>query len=538
MVSLATPSPLDRILSEHVKNLSNLVLGASGYGQRVQLTRYSDATNYANTLGNTDTTNGRALKVQYGDPDGSPVTLATFQKSSTRIQSNDGTDYIDVSNSGVAVTGTFTVNGATVGAGLTVYNVLDNNVTEGTGTTYAGANTTALQTLWTTAATAGGGIIYFPPGDYSFNATTLNHAQGTGATKAITIRGAGGSSIVKFYGSTGPYLTIASTASSPVAQCGLEDLYINHGQYPSSGATIVLGYTSRYHIRNVSMTGNEAFIGLSLTASASVHVQNSTITVQNVANAVCVDFTQSLPTGGVQFTGCDISGDSSATTGAWVTRGIRFNNSAIVDTVVLNGTSVKDHLYGIVSAANVGDVANFQMNGGFLDQSNYNVVVNPTSTGTSAALTAAYYGWFFGNVWMSAETQNVSLATTNGGTLSGFSFVGGYMTNATQGAIKATKACDVVRVMGVQIAAGTTNNASYAGVEFEADSGTSPSNVAVTGCYIATGTTAAACIKTSSGATPILFANNILRGSADADGIVDGGATSASRVITANAYLA
>ncbi len=526
MPTLATPSPLDKILSEHVKNLSNLVLGASGYGQRVQFTQYSDSTNYANTLGNTDTTNGRALKVQYGDPSGSPVTLATFQKSSTRIQSADGTDSLDISNSGVAVTGTFTVNGTTIQPGMTVYNVLDNGITEGTGTTYAGANTTALQTLWTTTATAGGGIIYFPPGDYSFNATTLDHAQGTGATKAITIKGAGGSSILKFYGSTGPYLTIASTATSPLTQCGLEDLYINHGQYPTSGATIRLGYVSLYHLKNVHLYGHEAFIGLQFIKSGNAHLRNSTFSVQNVANAVCVDFAQDVSSGGVQMTGCNLSGPDGVAAASKLSRGIRFNNSELVDTVVLYNTTLKDHLYCITGQGS-GDVANLQMNGGYLDASAYNVVLDPV---------ADYYGWWFNNVWCAATYTNVLLNLTNGGTLSSICFTGGYMTDATLGAVSVTKGVSNFQLDGVTINAGTTNSGSYAGVEFFNSSG-APSNVRVTGCYIATGTSAAACIKTASAATPILFANNILRGSADADGIVDGGATSAARVIANNAYL-
>ena len=527
MVSLATPSPLDRILSEHVKNLSNLILGASGYGQRVQFTQYSDATNYANTFGNTDTTNGRAVKIQYGDPSGSPVTLATFQKSGSRIQSNDGTEYLDVSNSGVAVTGTFTLNGSAINAGVSVYNVLDHGVTDGTGTTYAGANTTALQTLWTTTATAGGGVIYFPPGDYSFNATTLDHAQGTGATKAITLKGAGGSSIVKFYGSSGPYLTVASTASSPVAQCGIEDLYINHGQLPSSGATIRLGYVSLYHMEDVHLQGNEAFIALQFIKSGNAHLRNCTFSVQNVANAVSVDFAQDVATGGVQMTSCNLSGPSGVAAASKLSRGIRLNNSSLVDTVVLNNCTLKDHLYCVVSGSGGanGDVANLQMNGGYLDASAYNVVLDPA---------ADYYGWWFTGVWCAATYNNVLLNLTNGGSLSSIVFFGGYMTDATQGAVSVSGAVSNFQLHGVTVNAGTTNSGSYAGVEFFG----AATNARVSDCSISTGTSAAACIKTASAATPLLFSGNILRGSADADGIVDAGATSAARVITGNAYAA
>lgn len=85
MVTLALASNTrtrDPVQVGMVTNLGDMIAGTSGYGQLVRLNALSDATNYTNILGNVDTTNGRALQVQYGLT-ASPTILAQFNKAST-----------------------------------------------------------------------------------------------------------------------------------------------------------------------------------------------------------------------------------------------------------------------------------------------------------------------------------------------------------------------------------------------------------------------------------------------------------------------
>src|SRR4051812_32979990 len=88
MVVLRTPGSVvarDLILATDVTNIVGAILGTTGYGQILKGVDLSDATNYTNVWGNKDTTNGRAMKVQYGDDAGTPVTLATFAKAAITL---------------------------------------------------------------------------------------------------------------------------------------------------------------------------------------------------------------------------------------------------------------------------------------------------------------------------------------------------------------------------------------------------------------------------------------------------------------------
>lgn len=83
-MSFVTPNNGQIVLPSHVGQFSRALGGVEGGGQPIRLTQYSDAVDYANVLGNADTTNGLALKIQYGTT-GSPVTIATFAKAGTTI---------------------------------------------------------------------------------------------------------------------------------------------------------------------------------------------------------------------------------------------------------------------------------------------------------------------------------------------------------------------------------------------------------------------------------------------------------------------
>ena len=66
----------------------------------------TSASEYTLTVRSQETTTGMALAVQYGSS-GAPTTLAYFTKAASRISSNDGSQYLQVTNTGVGVTGTF-----------------------------------------------------------------------------------------------------------------------------------------------------------------------------------------------------------------------------------------------------------------------------------------------------------------------------------------------------------------------------------------------------------------------------------------------
>lgn len=404
-----------------------------------------------------------------------------------------------------------------------IYVVSQWGVKTGSDSTNAAANATALTALWNLIAAAGyGGTIFFPPGDWPCNAVTLNHAQTT--AKSISIVGAGGATRLKFYGASGPYLNIAIGSTSPVQMCGIRDIWINHGATPSGGATIRLGYTSRYIMENVILFGSEARICVQLIASASVHMKSCTLTVQDHASAICLDIATTISTGGVQLTSCDLSGVYPNT------RGIALNNTALMDTIVLNGVSLKDHLIGFTSQFGTGNVVNVQMNGGYTDGCDYGVILAPQ--------TGATYGSFdFGNVWMYGAKQNLILSKINGGVLSSVSVTGGVMPGAADGPIEMIGSVADVTITGVRIGGGETNTAGEAGIKLSDDgSGNVPTRVTITGNQIKVGSSATACIVAPAATATFTIVGNTLIGGADADGLALTGGTGTARVAANNSY--
>lgn len=79
-MAFVEPVQGDTILASHVTQITKLLRGAAGAGQDVALVQRTNASDYANTFGNVDTTNGYAAKFQYG-PASAPTTIATFAKA-------------------------------------------------------------------------------------------------------------------------------------------------------------------------------------------------------------------------------------------------------------------------------------------------------------------------------------------------------------------------------------------------------------------------------------------------------------------------
>jgi hypothetical protein len=118
VVVLRTPGTVvarDVILATDVTNIVGCILGTAGYGQLVALTDKSDATNYANTFGNADTTNGRAVKIQYG----ASTALATFAKAAISLELPATIKHADPADPAA----TYTSIGARASDGRPVYRI-------------------------------------------------------------------------------------------------------------------------------------------------------------------------------------------------------------------------------------------------------------------------------------------------------------------------------------------------------------------------------------------------------------------------------
>lgn len=528
-MALVTPANGETIQASHIAQLTGLVAGTAGKGQLVQFTQYEDATNYANVFGNKDTTNGRALKIQYGT--GTPVTLATFQKSSSRIQSNDGTDYIDISNSGVAVTGAFSINGQSVGAGVAVYNVLDYQIISGTDSTYAANNTTKLATLWTTVATAGGGVIYFPPGQYAFNASTvLDHGLNT-TVRGMGIMGARQATKLNLYGTAGPWFSFATAVGSACQDGFFKDVAIWHKESTASGATIRHGALSNWTYENIHMVdsggGLAPYYGIEIAGSVAqtnIWVQDCKFEKTKIA---CIRVANTSASGGLFIRRCDLSGNGSTSFG------IDCVNSGAFDTIDVVSSLLKDHSAAIRKVSGAGYVSNVSVGLCKLDGvANYGIQVQPP---TSSACTT----WQISDCWIAAENRGIWMDETGGGSLTGVQISDTYITatindGPNDGGIVIGAGVDQTIITNNRINAAATNFSTTYGIDIGGASGTI-TDVTVIGNWIKVGGSASGAMRISSGADPVVSAGNTFRGVND----VFGGSTGTSRIDDAsNAFKA
>lgn len=531
-MAFVTPNDGDTILASHVSQLTGLLAGSSGKGQLVQLYQYEDSTNYANVLGNRDTTNGRAVKIQYGDPSGSPVTLATFQKSAVRIQSNDGTDYLDISNSGVAIVGTLTVNGTTVGGGVRVYNVLDHGMVTGTTSTSAAANTSAFQTLLATAAAAGGGVIFFPRGTWPMNATVWSH--GLGSTSSISILGEAGATAIQFWGATGPFWSLGSSSSHALSRVRIQNVMFLHGDKPTSGATIKIGanvaniiidgiYMAETSSGYGPLTGIEALVGFSLSNSKiDTRTDTSTLTGAGLVPRV-IHLTNTSAASNIDISNCSLNGCAT------VSYGIDFFNSGDIDTVRLTNVLIKDNDRSInKSGSPAGDIANAFLTGVYLDVSQYGLYLEPNSG-------SALYTWLCSGLWVAAAKQAIRGSTANSGTIDRIKVNNGYFTDAAtagNAAVELQANCDNCSLTDVYIGTSLNTGGDY-GVDIGGASG-AIEGFTMIGCTVVVGSSATNSVRISSACDPVVVTGNTFRGK----DITFGGSTGTSRVNANNAYKA
>lgn len=134
------PNQGDTILASHVTQLTKAARGAAGFGQDIAYVQRNNPSDYANKLGNVDTTNGYALRVQYG-PAASPTSIATFAKAGVTFSVPVTLSDISTGNL-VTLTGTQTLTNKTLTSPVI-------NTPTGDVATKTGAETLTNKTLTT-----------------------------------------------------------------------------------------------------------------------------------------------------------------------------------------------------------------------------------------------------------------------------------------------------------------------------------------------------------------------------------------------------
>lgn len=536
----------DEILEAHYNAIVGSLTGQSSKGQQILLTDYSSDSNYAFTVKNPGT---GGLGGRFQASNGNDIGL--FNDAASTLKSKDGTRYVVVSNSGVAVTApsaTFSINGQSVGAGYQVYNVLDYGLVSGSSSSNAAANTTAFQTLWATVADAGGGVIYFPAGFWSLNATTLNHANGSGASSAISVLGAGGATLLYFHGTTGPFLNIASSSDSPINYGFFRDFQLRHNDTVTSGATLQLGYVGNYLFENIrsiySDSAKASATSVRLIASASfLKFRGCKFSTRADASTLSglvpigLDVVVSTGTvGGLEFIDTQFNGCQDHSVG------IRFVNTVGIDTVTFSGLClVKDHETGIRFGFgnDNGGVANVIANGLIVDAiTGQSVHYSPTYTaGVPPASASRSENHQYNGCWFSGNDYIFLIDNSGAATVRGIQIVGSYLSGGGTRSITVGGVVTELVINGNRI----TCDANAAGkVALDIGDGSNAvTDVTITGNRIAVaGSSADAVIRINAAVDSFTVVSNTLRRGADADGIINTPGTGTSKVVASNSWLA
>lgn len=453
--------------------------------------------------------------------------------SGITLRSPNSSHSMAMTNSGFAFTGTVTINGSTISDTLPVYNVANYGLVKNLAAS-AAANTTALQTLFTTVATAGGGIIFFPPGTWYLNPCTFNHGL-TSTKVGIWMQGVYGSSAIYFNQAAGPFFQFATTSISPIQRCGMRDLIISHNVIPTSGATVKLGqYVNGFTFDNVGMLdsgaglapliGVEAVGGFTMDA-CKVECRNDTaVLAAGGLVPIGILFNPSAANAsGFHLTGgTDISGCSTRGYGVYI-----LNTGTIVDTPVISDRSIiKDWDIGFRVVGNTGAVLNGTIADSYFDGcQTANVYVNPGAGGSFGAFT-------FDNVWCSltpsAGGQYGMIFDGSTGTVSSVDINGCTFKEFNRDAINFGDSCSSIRIIGNTLI-GDQTDATYVGIRIG-----NCANVQVTNNRVDMRSGSGAnSITVSASATPRLVMGNLSRGV----DISASGATSAN-LVTNNVYAA
>lgn len=446
--------------------------------------------------------------------------------TTTYLRSPDGTDAATLTDAGV-----FTAPNVIKSHGY--YLVTDYGITMSSSSTVAAANTTALQTLWTTVATDGGGVIVFPPGFCALNATTLDHALGF--SSAVSIQGAGGNTILYFHGATGPFLNVATGATSAINYGFFRDFQFRHDDPVTSGATLQLGFVGNYlfeNIRSIYNTPDAASLtSVRLAGSASAlkfvnckFATRSDEATLSGAGLVPIGLDVAISAGspgGIEFHGTEFSGCQNISTG------IRWLNTAAIDTVTFSGLClVKDHETGMRFGfgSNNGTVANLIANGltidGITGQS-----LHYTPGGTASVINHQYVGCWFSGIDYIAILDN-----TGAGTLRGIQIDGCYLTGGTVRSIIASGVMSELYITSNRISTDVTAGGRY-GLDI-GDGVNAITDVNIEGNRIQVGASTAGAAQIAANVSPMHFGGGIVRGVRP----VINGTLSNARVVTDYAF--
>lgn len=200
---------------------------------------------------------------------------------------------------------------------LKIYNVLDYSAT-GNGST---DDSTAIQNAINAAGTAGGGIIYFPPGTYCCNNISVT-------VSGIYLKGCCTASCLANNSTNHPTVTFGN-GSTMIYNFTVEDLYFSQksGTPVSGNCAVQLNKAGGTRLKNVSVGNSPAamYDGLSLINQCSQIFVNSCDFTNNLHNGLSsngtndlyVDNTKADANGNHGFYCVDMSGSYFTNVTAW-----------------------------------------------------------------------------------------------------------------------------------------------------------------------------------------------------------------------------
>lgn len=426
-----------------------------------------------------------------------------------------------------------------------IYPAAFHGVTAGSynSSTYAAANTTALEALWVLVGAAGGGLILFGAGVFALNATTLNHAQGS-SPLPISVRGLDGATYLQLWGTSGTLLSIAPGATSGLIRGSWEGMTIINGQAQTSGVTVAVGSVSQYRLRNVRILATSETVGplvcLQIGATGrtisglelidckfQTRIDYQTIS-DNGLTPVCVDVRNDTASSGLKILNCELDGayDSTPSPDEGYSVGLRFAGTGEWDTVIVGaGTVIKDHRQGI-STSGTGAVSNVTICPGVVIDvcEDFNLKLQPPTGCTLST-------WIIMGAWMASLKYNVAVDESNGGIVNGLVLIGNYATSATISALVVGSGVTNKIVMGNYLLGDNITSGSAATI---GDSTATATATVVNGNIVIGGTGVTAALTVGSGEDGLAVVGNVYR-TAD---ISFGGSEDDSRLHDSNAYLA
>lgn len=361
----------------------------------------------------------------------------------------------------------------------------------------------------------------------------MNDGYGYGVP--LHIEGVRHNTEIKLYGATtGPWLDFAPGVGSLIKRGGLHNVRILHQTVTTSGATIRLGNVDHFELDEVELPNQGAGIApliavQLINAASGVYIDRCNLAtrgdlstlVAGGLTAVTLDVATSSAAAALTVNASQLSG----VYGTGGSRGIRTNNTALFDTMLVLGTAIKDHEIGVATGSgSSGEFSNVRFSDSYVDITDYAIAVDPAG--------GSYGAWGWHNMWMRGDVRGVTLGTLNGGNVINWRFDGGELIESATHGFLLQKNVRVCKIIGYTVSS-NADGSGEAGIELASSGGVGPTFVVVNGTYVAVAAGADACIKASTEST-FTIDDNTLVGSADPDGILYGGSLGATRKVGSN----